>query len=288
VTEVMTMKTLKNLILTIALVALAASGFAQASYPVSGNVSSDTAGSVAALVKYVGTTAGSATTDVAVDAAGVATFRVAGVASTTVNSGGTCGAVVGTMDPSDGDCNTFGEFMDIVNATADWRMVLVGALRTDIANNTITTFAVSAAQRVDGVPLYFDSTVSLSTSIALIPESCKTDIRCFMTPAGKLLTNPFAAQTTELRWMAGYSTFATTGTFQIFSVKVFNQAGVSSEVVTQMWSEVTGATGTNKQLTQFQYFGLLGKPGEKLICRILNTGASSAYFMQAYGVQKPI
>ena len=83
-------------------------------------------------------------------------------------------------------------------------------------------------------------------------------------------------------------TFATTGTFQIFSVKVFNQAGVSSEVVTQMWSEVTGATGTNKQLTQFQYFGLLGKPGEKLICRILNTGASSAYFMQAYGVQKAI
>jgi hypothetical protein len=284
---------MKKLILTLALVALAASGFAQANYPVSGNVSSDTAGSVAMLIKYVGTTAGSATTDVAVAAGGDMSFRVAGVASTTVNTaagGAVCGAVVGTLDLSTpaGTCDTLGEVVDVINSSSDWRAVLVSGLRSDSSDNTLTTFAVSAAQRAEGIPVYFDSGVSLTTSIAMIPESCKTDIRCFMTPSGQLLSNPHAAQTTELRWLAGFSTYATTGTFQIFSVKVLNKAGVSSEVVTTMWSEAAGASGTNKALTQFQYFGLLAKPGEKMICRILNTGASSAYFMQAYGVQKPI
>lgn len=256
-------------------------------FPVFGNVSSDTAGSVAALVKYVGTTAGSATTDIAVAAGGVVTFRVAGVASTTVNSAGTCAAVVGTMDPSDADCDTFGEFADIVNATADWRMVLVSALRTDSTNDTITTFAVAAAQRADGVALYFDSAVSLTTSIALIPEFCKTDIRCFMDPSGKLKENPYGGQQTEVRWIEGYSTFATTGTFNVYSVKPRNKAS-GSESVSTIYSEVTGITGTLKQLTQFQYFGLLGRPHEKVIVRITDTGASSAFFLRAYGYTQDV
>jgi len=281
---------MKKTILTLALVILAASAFAQVAQPVSGNVASDTAGSVALLIKYVGTTAGSATTDVAVAAGGDMTFRVAGVASTTINSAAVCGAVAGTLDLSTpaGTCDTLGEVVDVINATADWRAVLVSALRSDASDNTLTTFAVTAAQKAEGIAVYFDSAVSLTTTIALIPETCKTDIRCYMSPNGSLLSNPYAGQQTEVRWVAGFSTFATTGNFQIFSVRAFNKTGVSSEVVRTMWQEVTGATGTNKQLTQFQYFGLLGGPSEKMLVRILNTGASSAYFMQAYGVQKPI
>ena len=282
---------MKKIILTLALaVVLASSAFAQVAQPVSGNIASDTAGSVAMLIKYVGTTVGSATTDVAVAANGDMTFRVAGVASTTVNSAAVCGATAGTIDLSTpaGSCDTLGEVVDVINATSDWRAVLVGALRSDSSDNTLTTFAVAAAQKAEGIALYFDSAVSLTTTIALIPETCKTDIRCFMSPNGSLLSNPYAGQQTEVRWVAGFSTFATTGNFQIFSVRAFNKAGVSSEVVKTMWQEVTAATGTNKQLTQFQYFGLLGGPSEKILCRILNTGASSAYFMQAYGVQKPI
>jgi hypothetical protein len=283
----MTMK-LKNLTLAVALSAfVAAPAFAQ--YPVAGHISSDTAGSVAMLIKYVGTTAGSATTDVAVAANGDMTFRVAGVASTTVNSAAaqTCGAVVGTLDLSTpaATCNTLGEVVDVINATSDWRAVLVGALRSDSSDNTLTTFAVAAAQKAEGVALYFDSAVSLTTSIALIPESCKTDIRCYMDPSGKLKENPFGGLQTDVRWVEGYSTFATTGTFNIYSVKPRNVAGTGSETATTLWSEVTGASGTNKQLTQFQTVGLRGRPHEKVIVRITDTGASSAFFLHAYGLQ---
>jgi hypothetical protein len=278
---------MKKTILTIALaLGLASIVSAQATYPVSGHISSDTAGSVAALIKYVGTAAPSATTDVAVSAPGVFTFRVAGVASTTVNSGATCGAAVGTMDPSDGDCNTFVEFMNIVNATSDWRMVLVGALGTDSTDNTITTFAVAAAMRAEGVPLYFDSAVSLTTSIAMIPDNCKLDIRCFMSPQGLLKENPAGGTQTDVRWVEGYSTFATTGTFNIYSVKESTKAGTSSSVISTLHSEVTGASTVNKQLSQFQNYPLIGKPHEKVIVRITNTGASSAFNLHAYGFRK--
>jgi len=280
---------MKKIILTLALVVLlAAPGFAQTDFPVFGNISSDTAGSVAALVKYVGTTAGSATTDLACDAAtGDLAFRVAGVASTTVNSAALCGATVGTIDVSDADCNTWGEVADTINATADWRVVLVGALRSDSTDNTTTTFAVTAAQKVEGIALYFDSAVSLTTSIALIPENCKTDIRCFMTPNGQLLENPYAGRQADVRWIEGLSTYATTGTFNVYSVKPRNKA-VGSESVSTIYSEATGASTVLKQLTQFQYNGLRGRPHEKVIVRITDTGASSTFFLRAYGIQKPI
>jgi hypothetical protein len=109
-----------------------------------------------------------------------------------------------------------------------------------------------------------------------------------MSPQGKLLQNPDGGTQTDVRWVEGYATYATTGTFNIYSVKPSTKAGTSSEVVTTLWSEATGATGTNKQLTQFQYAGLTGKPHERVIVRITTTGASSAFILHAYGLRKSI
>lgn len=278
---------MKKLILTLAL-ALGLASIVSAQTPVSGHVSSDTAGSVAMLIKYIGTAAASATTDVAVAAGGDMTFRVAGVASTTINSGAVCGVTAGTLDLSTpaGTCDTLGEVVDVINATADWRAVLVGALRTDSSDNTLTTFAVASAMRAEGLPLYFDSAVSLTTSIALIPDNCRTDIRCFMSPRGLLKENPNGGTQTDVRWIEGYSTFATTGTFNVYSVKESNKAGTGSSVISTLHSEVTGATGTNKQLSQFQNYPLIGKPHEKVIVRITDTGASSAFNLHAYGFRR--
>ena len=282
---------MKKLILTLALaLGLASVGSTQVGNPVSGHVSSDTAGSVMMLIKYVGSAAPSATTDVAVAAGGDMTFRVAGVASTTVNSAAVCGAVVGTLDLSTpaGTCDTLGEVVDVINATSDWRAVLVGGLRTDSSDNTITTFAVASAMRAEGLPLYFDSAVSLTTSIPLIPDNCKTDIRCFMSPQGLLKENPNGGTQTEARWIEGYATYATTGTFNIYSVKESNKAGTGASVITTLHTEATGASGTNAQLTQFQNYPLLGKPHEKVIVRITTTGASSAFNLHAYGFRKGV
>ena len=69
------------------------------------------------------------------------------------------------------------------------------------------------------MPLYFDSAVSLTTSSAMIPDNCKTDIRCFMSPQGVLKQNAAGGTQTEVRWIEGYATYATTGTFNVYSVK---------------------------------------------------------------------
>jgi hypothetical protein len=277
------MKTMKKLILTLAAIAvLATPSFAQT--PVFGHVGSDTAGSVAMLVKYIGSTAPGTTTDVAVAAGGDIAFRVVGVADTTVN---TTGSIDCSSPPAGSD--TMGEVVDLINASSNWRAVLVGALRSDSTDNTITTFTVANAARAEGLPLYFDSAVSLTTSIPLIPEACKTDIRCWMSPQGKLMEFPAQGTQTDVKWVEGYSTFATTGTFNIYSVKTRQIAGAAgSETASTIWSEVTAATGTNKQLTQFQYVGLKGKPNEKVIVRITDTGASSAFILHAYGLQSDV
>jgi hypothetical protein len=279
-----TMKTKLFAAIALALV-LATSGFAQ-STPVSGHVGSDTAGSVAMLIKYVGAAAASATTDVAVAAGGDMTFRVAGVASTTVNSAAVCGATAGTLDLSTpaATCDTLGEVVDVINATSDWRAVLVGALRTDSSDNTLTTFAVAAAMRADGIAVYFDSAVSLTTSIPLIPDNCKTDIRCFMSPQGKLQENPDGGTQTELRLLSGYATWATTGTFNVYSVKASNKAGTSSQTISTLWSEALAVSATNQSVTE----DFLGKPHERVIVRITTTGASSAFVLHAYGVRTSV
>lgn len=258
-----------------------------AQVPLSGHVSSDTAGSPAMLIKYIGT--GSAAT-VEIDAAtGDIELEIADVAdNTNVDTGSVCaGGVANSLDVSDAECNTFGEILDLINASTHWRAVLVGALRSDSTNNTLAVLAESQATKTAGLTLYFDSAVSLTTSIAMVTPNCQTDISCYMNPNGSLRENPYGGTQTDVRWVEGYSTFATTGTFNIYSVKVSQKAAGSENVMT-LHSEVTGATGTNKQLTQFQYYGLLGRPHDKVIVRITDTGASSAFNLHAYGFQRSV
>ena len=133
----MKIKTLVLAFLLVAPAAFAQIGSAQGN-PVPVTLSSDTAGSVAMLVKYVGTST-SATTDVAVAAGGDMTFRIAGAADTAVNTvaqGSLCGATPGTLDLSTpaGTCDTLGEVVDVINASGDWIAVLVDGLRSDLTD----------------------------------------------------------------------------------------------------------------------------------------------------------
>ena len=283
---------MKNKILALAFLLTAAPAFAQ-NTPVAANLSSATAGTVAMLVKYVGTAAPSATTDVAVAGGGDMTFRIAGVADAAMNTvaaGSLCGATPGTLDLStpDATCNSLGEVVDVINASGTWIAVLVDGMRTDLTDNTLTTFGVTAGAVVKGVAIYSDEAVAIHPGLALLPAGCQTDIRCFVTPAGKIIENPTAGAQTDLRWVAGYNTWNTTSNFFIYSVKSANRKGGGTETVTTLWQEATGATGTNKQLTQFQYFGLLGRPHEKVIVRMVVTSTMSAPFLQAYGVNRSV
>jgi hypothetical protein len=279
---------MRKLILTlIALVATLPLAYSQSAYPVAGHVGSDTTASPAMIVKYIGT--GSSAT-VAVDAStGDIEFKVATVDdSANIDTATVCaGGTAASLDVNDAQCDTFGEVVDLINASTHWRAVLVGALRTDSLNNTLTTIGATQATRIDGLTLYFDSAVSVTATVPLIPEVCKTDIRCYMTPAGKLFENPYAGKETQVRWVEGYSTWNTTSNFVIYSVKPV-QKSAGSETVTTLWSEPAGATGTNKQLTAFQYLGLKGRPHEKVLVRIVDTSTGTTFILHAYGVQTDI
>lgn len=274
----------------LALTLLASNSFAQVT-PVGRTLNSDTAASVAMLVKYVGTSV-SATTDVEVETAGNIKFRVAGAADGAVNTvaaGSLCGATPGTLDLStpDATCNSLGEVVDVINASGTWIAVLVDGVRTDLSDNTLTVRAVTAGVAAAGVALYFDSTVSLHASVALLPTGCETNIRCFATPSNKLLENPIGGTYSAVRYLEGQSAFATTSTWQVFSVKSSNKAS-GSETVTTLMTAATGATGVATNPIALTAGPVIGRPHEKIIVRILNTGASSAFRITTNGERRSV
>lgn len=281
---------MRKFILTLAIVLLAGSAFAQA--PVVANMAADDTTNVAMLIKYYPGVSGYDSAEVAVEADGNLTVLVESAAYT----GFECpvsGALGGVIDVSNAACDTYGEVADIINATAEnfstgfFRAVLVDVMRADSTNNT-TVAAVSAqATLAKGLAVYVDNSDAIFASMALLPAGCRTDIRCFVTPAGKLLENPFGGKYTTLHWLEGYSTWNTTSNFQIYSVYPSQKAS-GSEVATLLHQEAAGATGTNKQLTQFQYLGFPGRAHEKMIVRIVDTATGSAFVMSAFGVEKSV
>lgn len=282
---------MKKILALVAALLFAASAHAQVTV-VSGQVASDTAGSVAMLVKYVGTST-SATTDVAVAAGGDMTFRVAGAADPAVNTvaaGSLCGATPGTLDLSTpaATCDTLGEVANVINASGTWIAVLVDGMSTDLSDNTLTARAVTGGVVSEGVPLYFDSPVSLHASLALLPAGCQTDIKCFATPANKLLENPTGGTQTFLKYLQGQSAFATTSTWQVWSVRSSNKLSNSTSVNTIVGSFTTGATGVSSNPVTLTGAPIVARPHEKLIVRILNTGASSAFIINANGERRSV
>jgi hypothetical protein len=273
----------------LALALLASTSFAQQS--VSKHVTSDTAGTVAMLVKYVGASV-SATTDVAVAAGGDMTFRVAGAADTAVNTvaaGSLCGATPGTLDLSSpaATCNSMGEVVDVINASGTWIAVLVDSVRTDLTDNILQTRSVTAGVDARGVPLYIDSSVALYAGGALIPAGCETDIRCFATPNNKLLENPVGGTQTAVRFLEGFSTWNTTNNFVILSVKSSNKAAGSENVLT-LFTAAAGATGTNAVAVPLTAAAVVGRPHDKVIVRVVSTSTGSAFTVHATGERSSV
>lgn len=265
---------------------------AQSVTPVGGNLSSDTAGSVAMLIKYVGTST-SATTDVAVAAGGDMTFRIAGSADTAVNTvaaGSLCGATPGTLDLSTpaSTCDTLGEVVDVINASGDWIAVLVDGMRADLSDNTLQTLSVTTGVTSKGVAIYFDSTVALHAGFALLPSGCQTDIRCFTAGGNKLLENPFGGTQTYLKYLQGLSTYNTTSNFVVYSVKVSNKLSGSSGVVTTLYTKPAGATGTSAIPIALTDAPIVGRPHEKVIVRIVDTSTASAFTINASGERNSV
>jgi len=260
-----------------------------ADYPVTQYVYADDV-STAILVRYVGT-ATSAT--VASASTATMTFQVSAGAYT----GFECpvsGALGGIIDVTNAACNTLGEVVDTINGnctgcSSDFRAVIVDGLRSD-TSALLLTVSTAQATRADGVPIPQDTSANFAVgeTRALVPGNCRTNIACWVTPAGKIIENPFGGTQTFVRWIEGVTTYGSgTSDLNVYSVKPSNKPA-GSETVTTLWNEAMGASTVNKQFTQFQYVPLIGKPHEKVVVRISNSAAQASVRLLVDGVQKPV
>lgn len=293
------MNRFKQLLFALAVILAATSAFAQPFNPpnqivnVSQAVSADDLG-VAVLVKYYPGISTNTSATMQVANGGAITFQVAAAAYT----GFECpvsGALGGIIDTTNAACNTLGEVVDIINGTAEnfttgfFRAVIVDGLRTDDSSTGILTAGATQVTRSDGLPIYWDTSANFAVgeARALVPGDCRTNIACWVTPAGKILQNPFAGQQTMVNWVEGYNTYGSgTSRLRIYSVKPVNKAlTTGSETSTQLWDEAMGATTVNKQFTQFQYTPVYGRPNEKVLVRVVNSAAQASVVLSVQARQ---
>lgn len=234
-----------------------------------------TAGYFPILIKYVGSSPQGGTVTVA--AGGDITLKTGTVASSTADLTTECpvsGAYGGIIDVSDTACNTLGEVVDAINASANWRAVIQDGLRADSSDNTLFTLTETSASVPQGLALAGDSAVSLNVTFAL-PQFPRNDIRPYMIPGTtpQFIANPFAD--TKAGLVYAESTLVGTGadTIQfLFSVPnqqrcVINTAIVcsASETVDSFIS--TGGGTTVKSVLDFGRFAMFGRPGQRLLFR---------------------
>lgn len=126
--------------------------------------------SEAVRVRYVGSLAGAAT--VAVAGTNSIAFVENGSADTKINAvagPNQCGAVVGTLDLTNANCNNFGKLIDHINASPSWQAALAGVLRSDVTNTTVNNFAATDAKLPEGLAITTKTSTALFVNAVLLP-----------------------------------------------------------------------------------------------------------------------
>ena len=263
------------------------------SYPVGHLNASTTAGSVAMIVKYVGTAQASGRVTVA--AGGDLTFEVGASGSETGDTTVECplsAPYAGVFTVANASCDTLGEVVDLLNASHNWRAVLIDGMRGDSSNNTIATIGATAATGADGLALYFDVPVALFDSKAILPNEYRNSIKPYLTGVNgtQLVANPYKGLRPAL--FRDVVTWTGTGTplQYVYSVAVTNKAGVSvtapagsTEVVSTYFGAGLAASGTEK-IFDYSPYGIWGRSGEKMISRTGPATTMTAINHGSYGI----
>ncbi len=245
---------------------------------VAGLSTSVTAGSVCALIKYVGTTVGKPAVEVQSD--GDLELTIAASADTTTGSPNLDGEY--DLSTPAAAVDTYGELVNLVNTTgSNWKMVLVSCLATDLTNNTLFTLAVTDAAGPKGVALYRDSTVASATSvfssqIAAVPDDAAVNMQFWLNSGApgypatgkKINANPFANWQAFIQYAReNITSSGTVALEEVLAVKrLYDGNGKVSEQVRTLWSE-TGAATTVEDSNQFHAGPIAAAPGEMIIYR---------------------
>ena len=278
-----------------------------------------TDGDIGLICQYVGLTGDGF---VSVDAAGQLIFESpdASTADTSIE----CPVSLpngGIFNPANAACNTVTKILNLINTpTSNFRCVPVNLLGTDDISSGgsgwLKLVTDCGASKPAGCALKAESSVALSLGAIVAPTSYNSGAKYFSgssaNNAKMMQSNPYLNQTSYLSGISTQSAFATTSVFNVYSVKgefvPYYSANTGSgnlpgftynETITTLWGPTTnGATGVQKIFgtcdtpatacsPEWGPFGILGRKDEKMLVRMTNTGASSAFTLNVNGVQFP-
>jgi hypothetical protein len=234
------------------------------------------------LIKYVGSSPAGGTVTVAAN--GDITLKTGPVGSSVADATTECpvsGGLGGVITVANAACDTLGEVVDAINASANWRAVIQDGLRSDTSNaagnGALVTLAETSASNAKGLALAGDSTATLQATILLAPV--RNDIQYYVGPnetGAKINLNPFNDSQLEVLRANATATGTGADTFKIYhtsemknQVCTLTASAVScaaAETETLAYQEPGGTTGVNKAF-DFSEVGFLGKPGGRVLVR---------------------
>lgn len=265
--------------------------------PVAVSRVTDTA-DVKLLVRYVGTNASGGTVTVA-GADGNLTLSQGAVASSTGDATVKCpaGAAAGVIDVSDAACNTLGEVINIINASANWVAVPLDGLLSDdmdcaASAGCLATRAEVTASLPEGVGLLTDIPVALNTTIALVPSEARRIDFYISGSAGTsavLKRNPFSGYRTFVASQLATATFTGTLNMTISTALTTFLRSSTTESVTSLYGPVAGgATGVSKTFIALgDPVKVLADSDQRVILRLTATTTLSAITHTALGYRAP-
>lgn len=242
------------------------------------------------VIKYVGTLNGT----VEVSSAGDITLKTGAISSEVVDSTVKCpsGGSSGVIDVSDSACNTVGEVINAINASANWVAVPVASLLSDDINcgGTGCLLLKSAASAAvnDGLPLYADTDVILTSTVALVPSEYLT-IAPYLGGAPRasvtLRTNPFPFRTFLAASNATSTYGSGTSIWSVIEVRPKYNKSSSTETATVLYGNVAGgATTVNKTFVSLSDNNrIISNDSTKLLVRVTNSAALASVTNYAFG-----
>lgn len=229
------------------------------------------------VIRYVGGVAG--TNTIAFTTPNLQ-FVVGGAADAGITG---CGATPGSLDVSNASCNTFLKIQNIVNASANWRMILLDVLGSDVPNLNIVALSATDANPIAGVAVLAKSSASFVQGRALV--ACRT-YDCVSAGGGKnVSTNPYRGYIGAVKFINETTTYISgTSTIKVYSVKPGGVLGNQTETVKTLYSIAGGATtvAAVKDASTFGSDGLFADKDAKIIVRVENSAALSAPSINAF------
>jgi len=203
------------------------------------------------------------------------------------------------IDVSDAACDTLGEVVDTINGycstctgrSSKWRAFIVDGLRADSSNDTLVTFAATAATAEAGLNLVTDTDVAFKDTTAL--SSCR-NMTCMLTGRGGnvasigLKKNPAEGQKVLL-WEASYTSTYGSGTSTIQVIKcdtVQNVGNPGSETCTTVYSAAGGATTVNATKS-WTTWGFPPDADKRYLVRLNNSAAMATVTASIYATEFP-